>query len=144
MLSRNKNPGALVKPAKYFLVRKSNSLQGKTTNCYSFVTIHKIGNSTPFPLSLFYEKAGCIRCFDWLIDSCGQRFDHWKNWTFASLYSYDHLSSLNPRLVSSLLLLNDVRFVYSTEKGERSNACAQTQQRDRGIDIVGEKQSKSF
>ena len=31
----------------------------------------------------------------------------------------------------------------STEKRERSNACAQTQQCDHGIDAVGEKQSKS-
>ena len=37
-----------------------------------------------------------------------------------------------------------IRFVSSTEKRERSDACAQTQQCDHGIDVVGEKQSKSF
>ena len=36
------------------------------------------------------------------------------------------------------------RFVLSIEKRERSNACAQTQQCDHGIDAVGEKQSKYF
>lgn len=63
---------------------------------------------------------------------------------FCSLYSHDLLSPLNAKLDSSLLLLNDVRFVSSTEKRERSNACAQTQQCDHGIDVVGEKQSKFF
>lgn len=38
----------------------------------------------------------------------------------------------------------DVRCISSTEKRERSNACAQTQQCYHGIDVVGEKQSKSF